>query len=150
MSAWKITGMFLLAGLVVTSVASARPAMGPAKARGDYRGFSSSWRSPCYGYGRSYRTYAPAVRSTPAPAVAEAPAESRRFSYDPSVQAESSAVDSAAPVDSVPQAIEGGEQFDSSSMRPRSYRAFSGGSSRAAKPAWALPKTDPRKYRVGR
>jgi hypothetical protein len=149
MSVLKISWTFLMVGLMAASVASARQPIGTAKARGDYHGFSSSRQSSTCN-GRSYRTYAPIVRTAPAPIVAEAPVEGRRFSYDPSADAEQGVVEPAAPIYSGSQVMEGAERSYYSPAPQRSYRAYSGGSRRSDKPAWALPKTDPRKYRVGR
>ncbi len=142
MSRSSITWSLLIVSLIAVNAALAGQRIGTAKARGDYSPFGQT-RPNVARYGRSYRWNAPVVQTAPAPSVAEAPAEIRRFSYDPSTGATSSDVDqsqAAAPVIS-----EGGRFFN-----PPVKRGYSRGSIRSNMPAWALQKTDPQKYRVGR
>jgi hypothetical protein len=161
----KTLSTLMVLGLIGIGTVQAGPVIGTAKARGDYssnlgqsRSYSSQARS-------SYRYATPMVRTAPpaqyrqaAPpvAVAQAPAEGRRYSYapqasQPATTAPCPAANSAAPeatrrysyqpapavepapthVDRQPGYVQGG----GSSSRNRSGRDL-----------WSLPKTDPRKY----
>lgn len=115
--------------------------------------------------GRSYAYRAPSVRSAPAiaaaqpQAVAQAPTEARRFSYEPSTAAASTVpcpeATASAPV------VDGARRFSyeptpeataapttapaTQAYSPRAnYSGRSG--SRASIESWDLQKTDPRKY----
>lgn len=155
-------------GLLGAAVAQAGPVIGTAKASGDYgssfgqsRTYSSRARS-------GYRYSAPLVRTAPPAqyqqahppvAVAQAPAEGRRFSYQPAPAA------TAAPTASAPcgakatTAPETGRRYsyqpepsvESAPAQQPSYgqsevnRSHSSG----GRDLWLLPKTDPRKYSSG-
>lgn len=137
----------ILSAVVVALVATggvvrARVPDAGAKMRGDY-GRMARTRS-------SYRSYAP-VRVAP-PAVASVPDEGRRYSYAP---AEQESVGS--PCESAPAAP---AEAASAARRRYSYAPETSGEAtyynvpsrgrRTTPPAWALPKTDPRKYQGGR
>jgi ribonuclease E len=139
---------FALAGMVAmiaASVAAAAP-IGTAKARGDYRPFWQSQLAPVRvasrGYARRATTSAVAVEAPVAapaaqPQVAQAPAEGRRFSYEPA-----QAPAAAAPATTMPMTA-----APTTAPAPRYYAPrVHCSSSRTTLDRWALPKTDPRKY----
>jgi hypothetical protein len=114
---------------------------------------------------RSRRVYrSPAsviVRTERAPsAIAQAPTTDRRFSYEPSQQVESGTPcpDSVTTVPAPATAqrpAESGRRFSYEPAielsREPAVRTFSRPMTRELqKPAYLLPKTDPRKYRTGR
>lgn len=152
--------------LLGATVADARPAIGTAKARGDYRPGAYSVQRDS-GYRSTYARRAPAYRSyaapvivgapatAPAPAVAQAPTEARRFSYAPAA----GAAVTATPCPPAVTAPEAGRRYSyapaeaSAAPVTTAPRAYSGGPSysprRSASPSrglWSLPKTDPRKF----
>ena len=81
-----------------------------------------------------YRAPAPVIvqREAPPSAVAQAPSEQRVFSYEPSKPSEKSAQGRT-------------RTYRSYSYEP-SMRSYSGSRGRSSQPAYALPKTDPRKF----
>jgi hypothetical protein len=160
----KFTALFVAMTLFAPILAQAGEPIGPAKARGDYRGFYQSQTQR----GRSVTRSRPAYRySTPRSApvivrseqvipeeggavIAQAPVEARRFSQAP-------AADSGAVADSKPCPEFAPVASQSNSGRRYSYapatqysgnpvRRYSGNGGRSSQPAWALPKTDPGKY----
>lgn len=152
-----------LLGLLVTSAAAA-PAIGPAKARGDYR--PGAWQVQRSGsYDRSYsRSAVPAgtvqhaytAPTAPAPAVAQAPSEVRRFSYAPQTSAAGATPVVANPCPQVAPS-ESGRRYSyapapevHSAPAVDAYQPHYGTSGRVrsggSRELWALPKTDPRKY----
>lgn len=100
-----------------------------------------------------YRSTAPAiVRTAPVPsAVAQASAETRRFSYDPALPAE---VGTPCP-DTVTRQVPATAQPSARSYRSYSYEPSMNNSYSAPRtrsrssqtPSYLLPKTDPNKYR---
>ena len=157
-----LMSMFAVAGILAAGAAHAAPTVGTAKARGDYRSFSQTQQSTARSQ-PMYRRSAPMTHSAPmivqsrsamvapAPAVAQAPSEARRFSYDP---ATATLTTTACPPSTT--TVDSGRRF---SYAPESMGAVSSpgvyssgpGYSRSRTGAahvdrWALPKTDPRKY----
>lgn len=111
---------------------------------------------------RVYRAPAPViVRTERAPtAVAQSPTTERRFSYEPLQQVESgkpcpdSVTTQHAPA-TTQRPAESGRRFSYEPAiepsREPAVRTFSRPMTRESqKPAYLLPKTDPRKYRTGR
>lgn len=169
MNARNLFASLLALLLIGASFAEARPAVGTAKARGVYNGFSAprSGRSmarsrPTY----RYRFSTPAAPSAPmivrapaaaatTPQVAQAPAEGRRYSYAPATGG--AVTTSSCPMATVPQA---GRRYSyapaettvapAPSYAPRAYssRPSYSGRSRGGptNPNFPLLKTDPRKY----
>jgi hypothetical protein len=165
---------FVTAGLafivLAAGVAQARQPIGTAKARGDYSGYSATRSQRGMAGSRStYRYRAPTRRTapmivaapvTPAPAavVAQAPVESRRFSYAPAPAVEAAAPATTSPCVPSAAAPSAARRYSyapatgtSVSRVPRAYyggsRYSRGGGGRShATDLWALPKTDPRKY----
>jgi hypothetical protein len=154
MNARRIFGM---ASLIVLTIVSAAAAAGPGtnKSRGIYN--RGGWESVGGAARQRYvqrapaTYYAPIVRPTEAPQVAQAPVEGRRFSYAPSSQA----VTSPCP----PTAVDSGRRYSYAPSTPAiapqtsaprmyysqpSYRSGRGGS--GYRGLWELPKADPRKY----
>jgi hypothetical protein len=159
MNARKTIAVFAV--LALTSVGSASAAVNNMNSRGQFVPMGSNQAAARRSYSRpaySARRYrAPAVMATPAPMVATAPTEMRRFSYAPAPAAASPChhAASAAP------ATDGARRFSYAptpeatvtpapataprvySTRP-SYSGRSGG--RATVGRFPLLKTDPRKY----
>ena len=143
--------------LALTAVSAVQAAPGTNKARGVYN--SGGWESGGTSRSRSSHSYrAPVVQSAPAPMVAQAPEEGRRFSYAPSgsvvtgspcptVQGPAPAVDSGRRYSYAPEAE---STVAPSVSSPRTYYSrpsySAGGRSGGNVDRWALPKTDPRKY----
>jgi hypothetical protein len=151
----------VLAVLALTSVGSASAAVNNMNSRGQFVPMGSnqvaarrSYSRPAYS-ARRYR--APAVIATPAPMVATAPTEGRRFSYAPAPTASAPChnATSAAPT------TDGARRFSyapapestvapAPSTAPRVYStrpSYTGRSgSRATVGRFPLLKTDPRKY----
>lgn len=138
-------------GLIISAVVVALVATGGvvradvpdagAKMRGDYGGMART-RS-------SYRSYAPVTVAPPV--VATVPDEGRRYSYDPAERPNVGAPCEPAPspvAEAAPAAPRRYSYAPESSGGATYYSAPSRGS-RSTPPAWALPKTDPRKYRAG-
>ena len=167
MNARRILTLFVVLAVTAASMAQAGPGVGTNKARGIYSG--GGWTSQ--GVARSQAGYryrapatyyqAPAVQAAPAPMVAQAPADGRRFSYSPSAAATSSVPCPQGQVTASAPAVDGARRFSyepapeatvapatapatrAYSSRP-SYLGRSGG--RPAVERWALPKTDLRKF----
>jgi hypothetical protein len=169
MNAFRQVATALLILAVQAGVAGATPAVGTAKARGDYR--PGAWANlsdggSSYSRGNSYRGFvgpvAPRTMAAPSvsvPSVATAPVETRRLSYAPPV----TAAPKSAPVATdhcgrtiapatlaapqsrnsyAPVAAPASQASPAASYTPRySVR----GSGRSVE-LWTLPKTDPRKY----
>jgi hypothetical protein len=156
MNAKRIMGLSLLIVSAMVAVAAAAP--GTNKARGIYNrgGWESSGGPARHRYTqRAPATYhAPIVRATPAPQVAQAPVEGRRFSYAPADQAVTWSP--CPPVTSVESgrrysyAPSTGAAVVPQASAPRVYysqpRYSTGRRSTGHRDLWALPKTDPRKY----
>jgi hypothetical protein len=159
MNARKTLAVFAV--LVLTSVEFASAAVNNVNSRGQFVPMGSnqmaarrSYARPSYS-GRVYR--APAVVATPAPMVATAPTEGRRFSYAPAPAA-------AAPCPSATATApttDGARRFSyapaldatvtpAPAVAPRvnsTRPSYSGrSSSRSTLEQWQLPKTDSRKY----
>jgi hypothetical protein len=171
MNAFKSTLFALaVASLLASATYAAAPSVGTAKARGDYRpGAWSAQRSSgfrSYAYrAPTYRRYSPAtIQAAPAPAVAQAPSEVRRYSYAPqgATVTTNGATSSPCPATAAP--VDPNRRFSyapaptaAASPAPSGARpyvpTYSGraGYSRSpnrstARNLWALPKTDPRKF----
>jgi hypothetical protein len=166
MNARKTFFLSLAVALTAVSATQAGPVVGTNKARGDFSRGGWEMQSgraarsqPAYRYSAPvYR--APAIQTAPAPMVAQAPEEGRRFSYAPSTpaaagvpcppaQAQATTVEEARRFSYAPStetavapSVEPAPRIYSS-PRP-SYSA--GGRSRLSVERWALPKADPRKY----
>ncbi|HMP06098.1 MAG TPA: hypothetical protein PJ982_07095 [Lacipirellulaceae bacterium] len=162
MNARNLLASMLAVALLGVGIAQAAPAVGTAKARGDYRpGALGTTRDPGYGstYARrapGYRSYNAPVAAVPRPMIAQAPAEGRRFSYAPSAAGTATTVP-CPEASVVPQAGRRYSHAPEATVAPTptvaAPRAYSGGSSfnraparSGSKPLWALPKTDPRKF----
>jgi hypothetical protein len=172
MNVRKTLILSFVVALAAVSAAQAGPTIGTAKARGDYRGWNTtqSQRSvtrsrPAYQYRAPAMQSSPMIARTPAavapaPQIAQAPVESRRFSYAPATDnaagARVVAGSPCAPAAATPQS---GRRFSYSPTEPSvapavsAPRVYSGGSgySRSRRGSatvdrWALPKTDPRKF----
>ncbi len=166
MNARKIFLLILAIGLVIPSVGQAGQALGPAKARGDFRPFSEAQQSATRSPRRSRPTYrysaprsapviveSPTVRDVPGPVVAEAPAaEARRFSQAPAVEKEAAGTTSSTPCpqNSVTSAPPSSGRRYSYAPAPQysgsPVRRYSGNSGHTSRPTWSLLKTDPGKY----
>jgi hypothetical protein len=166
MNARKLFASMLAVAVLGVSIAQAAPAIGTAKARGDYRpGAYSAQRSSGYrsAFARRapvYRSHSAPVVASPSPMVAQAPAEGRRFSYAPSTGAVTT--NPCPPVATVPQASRRYSYAPEATVAPAptvasaptvTPRAYTGGSSyyrapsrSSSTPLWALPKTDARKF----
>jgi hypothetical protein len=154
-----LVGMAVV-GLNVPATALAQKSAGGVV--GEARLHPGTWgsQSSSRSFARSrpmYRSTAPViVRTEQAPsAVAQAPAEQRRFSYEPSRQAEAvtpcpPATTSTRPAPATAQrsgrafSYEPSMSSDTGQPAVRSYSAPRMRSSRT--PLYLLPKTDPRKY----
>ena len=165
MYAKTLLSTLVVLGLVGISTVQAGPVIGTAKARGDYssnlgqsRSYASRSRSS-YGYATPMvRTAPPAQYRQAAPpvAVAQAPVEARRYSYDPAPTAEHAA---SAPCGGVTTAApEGARRYSyqpaptvepapAVSQQPSyDHGGVSSSRNRSGRELWSLPKTDPRKY----
>lgn len=169
MNARNLFASFLALTTLGLSAAVAGPTIGTAKARGDYRGWNAtqSQRSivrsqPTYQYRAPAAQASPMIvrspaTASPAPQLAEASPEGRRFSYTPAPENAAVAGSPCAPqATTAPQT---GRRYSYAPSEtaavpaisaPRAYSGNSGysqarsGSSSADR--WALPKTDPRKF----
>jgi hypothetical protein len=155
MNATRILSAALLLGALGASLAHAAPAVGTAKARGDY-GANFGTAPSSSGWSRTH--YVAPTRSAPAvvapapTAVAQAPQEVRRFSYAPQAPAATSAPTPCPPATQAVSgrrysyapapAVESAPVVRSYQPAYRSSRRSTGGH----RDLWALPKTDPRKY----
>jgi hypothetical protein len=164
MNARKTIAVFAV--LALTSIGSAAAAVNNVNSRGQFVPMGSnqvaarrSFTRPSY----SRRVYsAPAVIAAPAPMVAAAPTEGRRFSYAPSTgqqvggpcAAVTSAPSTAATTDTTRRFSYEPAPQTSVEAAPRtpvystpSYaRRPATSSRRSSVELWQLPKTDPRKY----
>ena len=152
MNSRRIVLLSLVIGLLAVGTAAAAPAIGTAKARGDYGSFGRETHRVT----RSRPVYrsAPTMQTAPAPMVAQAPEDARRFSYAPPVPATTRVpcpqAPAAAPI------VDGTRRYsyapESAGIAPaaRTYSprpSYSGKSGRRSSvERWALPKTDPRKF----
>ena len=165
MNAQKTFTLFLVLAATAISAVGARAAVGTNKANGIYPGSGwSSQRVARSGYRyRSSATYyrAPAVQRATAPALAQAPTEDRRFSYDPSVAATTVApCDQGSRTANAPvvnddrrfsyaptaeSTVAPAAQPSTRTYAPRpSYSSATGSGGYVNR--WALPKTDARKF----
>ena len=162
MNASRMYAVSLVFVALLASAVSAAPSVGPPKARGQFGG--GGWVQSGGGGGRSYagrasrapvyRSYSPAVvQAAPAPRVAPAPIESRRFSYAP--QAVAAAAAPCPHSVAVPSTVNSGRRYSQAPSAPVAnsapvYRQSPGvvrsSAGRGRVERWALPKTDPRKY----
>jgi len=163
MNARRILALSL--GVALTAASAAQAAPGTNKSLGVYN--RGGWESG--GVARSRMSYsyrapaaysAPVVQSAPEAPVAQAPAESRRFSYEPSVPAATSVPCPQAPAAAAAPTVQGERRYSyapapeatTPSAQPAaptyySRPSYSGGSrSRSTVDLWALPKTHPQKY----
>jgi hypothetical protein len=159
----KFTALFVTITLFAPMLAQAGEAIGPAKARGDYRGFYQSQTQRSRSVARSRPAYrystprsAPAIVQTPVigeeegAVIAQAPVETRRFSQAPA--AEGSAAASAkpcpesAPVASQPSSGRRYSYAPAPQYSGNPVRRYSGNVGHSSQPTWALPKTAPGKY----
>lgn len=165
MNARNLSALFVALALVAPSLSQAGEAIGPAKARGDYRGFyqSQTQGSPSVARSRPAYRYStprtapviaqtPVIQEVPGPVVAQAPtpAEARRFSQAPA--AENEAVSKAVPCPE-PQAVvsqpDSGRRYSYAPAPQYSsnpVRRYSSNVGQGSRPAWSLQKTDPSKY----
>jgi hypothetical protein len=159
MNARKTIAVFAV--LVLTSVEFASAAVNNMNSRGQFVPMGSNQVAARRSYARpsnSGRVYrAPAVVATPAPMVATAPTEARRFSYAPAPAAAAPCPNGAATVPTT----DGIRRFSyapatdatiapAPTYAPRVYSTrpgYSGSSRRGGtNPQFPLLKTDPRKY----
>lgn len=161
----KFTALFVALTLFAPMLAQAGDAIGPAKARGDYRGFYQSQTQRSRSVTRSrpaYRYSTPrsapvivqsdVIREVPGPVVAQAPSAdaSRRFSQAPA--ADGGAVATAkpcpesSPVASQPSSGRRYSYAPATQYSGNSVCRYSGNAAHSSQPTWALPKTDPGKY----
>lgn len=155
MNASKLVALFLAIGMLGTTVVQAGEALGPAKARGDFRPFSEA-QQPVSRSRSIYRYRAPVARTAPRTqqttesAVAAAPSDSRRYSAAPSTEQEAVASSpKSSPCPSTPSVSDSGRRYSyapAPATSGNSYRSYSRGSGHSSQPAWSLLKTDPRKY----
>lgn len=164
MNARTLFASFLALATLGVSVAAAGPTIGTAKARGDYRGWNATQSQRSVARSRpAYQYRAPAMQSapmivqspaTPAPLLAQAPVESRRFSYAPSPENDAVAGSPCAPSAAAPQdgrrySYDPSESADAPTVSaPRAYSGNSGYTRSRSNTVerWSLPKTDPRKF----
>ncbi len=169
MNARKSFTLFFALAMTAASAVEARPTVGTNKANGIYTG--NGWTSqrvaqsrPSYRYrapAPSYRYRTPAVQVAPAPMVAQAPIEGRRFSYAPAPSATSSVPCPPGQATASAAAVNGARRFSyapapeatvapAPASAPRVYSrrpSYSGRSgSGSTVPRFPLLKTDPRKY----
>jgi hypothetical protein len=159
----KFTALLVAMTLFTPMLAQAGEAIGPAKARGDYRGFYQSQTQrgrsvtrsrPAYRYGTPRSTpvivQAPVIREEEGAVIAQAPVEARRFSQAPAADggavANSKPCPESAPVASQPNSGRRYSYAPATQYSGNPVRSYSGNVSRRSQPAWALPKTDPGKY----
>lgn len=160
----KFTALFVTLTLIAPSFGVAGEPIGPAKARGDYRGFYQSQTQRSRSVARSRPAYrystprsapvivqSPVIREVPsADAIAQAPVEARRFSQAPA--ADNSAVATAKPcpestaVTSQPSSGRRYSYAPAPQYSGNPVRRYSGNVGRSSQPAWSLPKTAPGKY----
>jgi hypothetical protein len=166
MNARNLFSSLLALLMLGASFAEARPTVGTSKARGVFNEFSAPRSQRSVARSRpSYRYSAPAVQSAPmivqaaavpAPEVAQAPVDSRRYSYAPATGG--TVTTTPCPTTTtVPQA---GRRYSYAPAEasvapapthdPRAYSArpsYSGRSSGGStNPQFPLLKTDPKKY----
>jgi hypothetical protein len=147
MNATKSIAMVIALTILAPSIGLAREALGTAKARRDYSSFQLQRRTNCLivrPQTTYYRYSVPVVREVPSEAIAQAPAEGRRFSQAPAVES-SNPLSEAATVTTQPSERRYSYAPDvQTGVRPvQRYSGKVGGNSQ---PLWALPKTDPRKH----
>jgi hypothetical protein len=162
MNARNLFASTLAFAVLGIGMVQAAPAIGTAKARGDYRPGAyrtqrdSGYRSTYVRNAPVYRNYSAPVFVAQRPIVAQAPAEGRRFSYAPS--AAGAVTTTPCPQSTVvPPAGRRYSYAPEATKAPAptvaAPRAYSGGSTAcrapagsSTKPLWALPTTDPRKF----
>jgi len=164
MNARKTIAVFAM--LALTSAGSAFAAVNNVNSRGQFVPMGSnlnarhSYSRPAYrGQGsRGYVYRAPAIVAAPAPMVASAPTEGRRFSYAPAAPTVTTGTPCPTDAATAP-ATNGARRFSyapeaSATTTPapavtRYYAprpSYSNRSSGSNVERWLLPKTDPRKY----
>jgi hypothetical protein len=155
MNAKRVLGLALLIVFAMVAVAAAAP--GTNKARGVYNrgGWELNGGPARHRYTQRAPAiyHAPIVRAAPAPQVAQAPVEGRRFSYAPANQAVT--LSPCPPVTSFESgrrysyAPSAGAAVVPQASEPRVYYSqpsySTGRRSTGHQDLWALPKTDPRK-----
>lgn len=167
MNAKNLVSSLIALGLIGVSVAQAGPVIGTAKARGDYSSSFGQSRSYSTRARSSSRQYAPIVRTAPPAqyraasppvAVAQAPAEGRRYSYSPVPSATSAPASHAPCGGAAVPAPEANRRFsyqpsttvESAPVRTyqpsHDYNGVNRSRNGNGREQWALPKTDPRKY----
>jgi len=151
--------------LLGAAVAEAGPVIGTAKTRGDYSSSFGQSRSYSSHARSGYRYSSPMVRTAPPTqyrpanppvAVAQAPAEARRYSYQPAPAATTVPTASSPCGDAATTAPETGRRYSyqpapsvqaAPAYQPANRQSGANRSpSRGSRDLWSLPKTDPRKY----
>jgi hypothetical protein len=147
-----------VAVLVLTSFSSASAAVGNVNSRGQYFPMGTNGVSAARSYAPAYSAQAyraPMVTATPAPQVATAPTDARRFSYAPSPVVSNACQPGTASATAASNARRFSYAPDAASAVTASPTTrnvylpsirYSRGASRPTVEAWQLPKTDPRKY----
>ena len=172
MNARKTIALFALFGLMIGGSATA--AVNNMTSRGGFvpmrskqaasrstasRGFA--YRAPAARSQPAYRYSAPVMQTAPAPMVAQAPEEGRRFSYSPSAPAATGVPCPPVAAPATTATVESARRYSYAPTTesavgpavqpaPRTYYSrpsYSGGSrSRSTGSNFPLLKTDPRKY----
>lgn len=161
----KFTALFVAITLFAPMLAQAGEAIGPAKARGDYRGFYQSQTQRSRSVTRSRPAYrystprsapvivqTPVIREEEGTVIAQAPAPdvARRFSQAPTAEGGAAtaakACPESAPVASQPNSGRRYSYAPAPQYSGNPVRRYSGNVGRSSQPTWALPKTAPGKY----